>query len=498
MRERLKHLTTGVAIYGAGDVAIQLVNFALLAVYVKGGFLTNVDFGALALVGALEGFAKVVSRWGLDGAFMRYYHDRAERTDELARLASTILWFVLGANTVVLGLAYAAAGRFGRVLFDDPQYVTALRLMLVNTWLIAVTFLPFHSMRMRRLATTYTTFTFARSVGTLVLRIVLVIGLGLGLTGIYVADLIVTGVLLPLMWPWFRPLVRLMFSGTDLRVSLRFGLPRVPHGLAQQVIDGGNKLLLNNYITQAQLGVYQNSVALGTGIKFFTGAFETAWAPFYYATARDPDGRDTLRKVTTYATAALVLLVAGTTAVSRDIILIMLTPEYLSAASLLPLIAVGMACQGLYLLTSIGLNLTSRTEFYAVATFAAAATVLGGGVWLMPRYGALGAAMAFLGASAVQAGVAFALAQRLYPMTYEVGRLARVLAAGIVSTLVAWSIPVLPPVWGLLARGGTTIVVYSGLLAVTGFLRASERAFLSEVWNRRRRAPSNAGEVRRP
>ena len=35
MRAHLKHLTTSVAIYGAGDAAIQVVNFALLAVYVK-------------------------------------------------------------------------------------------------------------------------------------------------------------------------------------------------------------------------------------------------------------------------------------------------------------------------------------------------------------------------------------------------------------------------------------------------------------------------------
>ena len=283
MSSRLKHLTTGVAIYGAGDAAIQVVNIALLAVYVKGNFLTSRDYGALAIIGALEAFAKIASRLGLDGAFMRYYHERGAH---FARFSSTIVWFLLACNTAVFGLALAFTGPISARVFDDPSYVTALRLMLINSYVIALTFVPFHAMRIERKAVTYSALTFARTVGTLVLRLVFVIGLGYGLSGVYMADLVMTAVLVPLMWPWFKPYIRPVFSREDLRTALRFGLPRVPHGLAQQALDGGNKLLLGSQITQAQLGIYQNATTLGTGVKFFTSAFETAWAPFYYATSR--------------------------------------------------------------------------------------------------------------------------------------------------------------------------------------------------------------------
>lgn len=483
MRDRLKQLSTGVAIYGAGDVAIQVVNFALLAVYVKGGFLTALDFGGLALLGAIEAFAKVLSRWGLDGAFMRYYHEDAERRP---RLASTILWFLLAANTLVFAGAFAAAPFVAVRLFDDPaKYLPAANLMLANTWLIAATFLPFHSMRMQRQAVAYSALTFARSVGTVVLRIALVIWLGLGLTGVYLADLAVTLLLLPVLWRWGRPLVAFTFSWDDLSRALRFGLPRVPHGMAQQILDGGNKLLLNRYITQPELGVFQNGQALGTAIKFFTGAFETAWAPFYYAAAREPDGKITLAKVATYGVAVLALLVAAMTAVAHDVVLVVLTPDYLRAADLLPIIALGMALQGVYLLTSIGLNLTSRTEVYPVATFTAAAAVLAGGVWLMPRHGALGAALAFLFASAVQAGLAGALAHRFYPMRYETARIARVVVAGLGAALLArWAVPSMAPLAGLVVRGGTAVIAYALMLWWSGFLRPSERAYLVELVTR--------------
>ncbi len=97
MRDNVKHLSKGVAIYGAGDAAIQVVNLLLMAVYVKGGFLGKEDYGAMALIGGFEMVAKIVSRWGLDGAFMRFFHERPTG-GPLERITSTIVWFTLAAD----------------------------------------------------------------------------------------------------------------------------------------------------------------------------------------------------------------------------------------------------------------------------------------------------------------------------------------------------------------------------------------------------------------
>jgi O-antigen/teichoic acid export membrane protein len=413
---------------------------------------------------------------------MRYYHERGEA---FPLMASTIVWFLAGVDVALFAVAGLAAGWLGPGLFEGGDYVPALQLMLLNTFLIAFTFVPFQTMRLRDRPVTYSAFTFARSVGTLALRIVFVIGVGLGLTGIYLADVIVTVALLPLLWPWFRPFVGRGFSTADLRMALRFGLPRVPHGLAQQAMDGGNRLLFSAFSSQAQLGVYQNATTLGTGVKFFTSAFETAWAPFYYATARQADGKLVLRKVVTYGFAVLALLVAGTIAVARDVVLVMLTPEYLNAAPVLPLVAIGMGFQGLYLLTSIGLNLTSRTEFYPVTTFVSAGVGLGAGALLMPGYGAIGAATAFALAYVTQAIVAFGFAQLVYPMTYEGGRLFRIaLAATLAAVVPVLAVPALPPAAGLVVRGTVAIVSFALTLLLTGFFRASEWQWLRETYRR--------------
>ena len=486
MRTHVGHLSKGVAIYGAGDAAIQVVNLLLIPVYVKGGFLGPVDYGALGVIVGIETFAKIISRFGLDGAYMRAYHDR-EDAGTLPRLTSTLLFFVLGTNAVMALLAISASPWLSRGLLDG-QYVGALQLMFLNTSLISVTFIPFHLMRLRNQALAFSALVFARSVGTVLLRIVFVIGMGWGVAGMYASDLVMTVLLLPLIWRGSTSLVRGEFSRADLRESLKFGLPRLPHGLAQQALDAGNKLLLNAYLPLRQVGVYQNGVTLGTAIRFFTSAFETAWAPFYYATSRQEDAKSVFSRMTTYGVAVLVLLAALTIAVARDAVLLLLDPEWLDAARVIPFIAVGLACQGVYLLTSIGLNLTNHTRYYPVATFIALGVGLGSGLFLMPAFGLVGAALAFMLSFVAQTGAAFVLSRSVYPIAYEGHRLARLVVAGAVATLVGrWLVPDFPPLAGVVTRALAVTGSYAVLLWATGFLRATERRFLLEAIRKRPR-----------
>ena len=482
MRGPAKDLTQGVAIYGVGDAIAAVVNFVLLGVYVKFDILTKDDYGALALIISVEAFAKVAFRWGLDGAFMRLYYDREEGAAR-RRMASTIVWFLLAANGVLLAAALVAAPGIASAVKLDGRYLPALRLMFVNMGLIAFTFIPLHAMRMQKLAATYSAFTFARTAGQILLRVGLVIGLGFGVTGLYLTDVILTVVLLLCMSPWFTPLLSWTFSGAELRESLRFGLPRLPAGVASQVLDSAPRFLLGQHFSPGQVGVYQNGTTLGTGVAFFKTAFETAWAPFYYETSRKPDAKVILGKMITYGIAVLALLVAGTAAVARDAILLVLRPEYLDALPVVPLIGLAMGLQGVYQLTSIGLNLTKRTEFYSAATISAALAGIGAGVFLIPRFGVVGAAETVLLAYAVQVAIASVVSHRLYPIPYEASRLARVVVAAVAAALVAVSLPDMPPLAGFLARGAATAGVYVGLLWITGFFRATERAFLRELIN---------------
>ena len=484
MFDKIRQLSRDSAIYGLGDVAVSLVNFLLLPLYVE--YLSDTDYGVLGLLGAVEVITKIAARWGLDGSFMRFFYDCETEADR-QRLASTIFFFLVCSNGVLFAISMIAAPWLAGALFSGTA-TGALRLVLLNTFVMSFTFLPFHVLRIQKRSVEFSLLTLARSVATVVVRLVLIIGFGMGVLGVVLADALVTAVLMMILSRHFAPLIRPLFSRVMLRESLAFGLPRLPHAAAQQVIAVGDKLILQMFRSLSEVGIYSMGVSFGLTLKLFLSAFESAWAPFYYATAREPGAAAVFRTVTTYGVAALVFLTAALSAVARDLLDVMTRGLFIEAAPVVAWTALGVLFQGVYLLTSIGLNLTKKTGYYPVATVSAAGVNVALNFLLVPRHGMLGAAWANAAAYAVQAAIAFHFSRRFYPMTYEYDRLTRIAGAGLAAYVAARAMPDVHPLLAVPARGAIVLGTFAGLLWMTGFFKADEMAVLAQVRRRRPRA----------
>jgi O-antigen/teichoic acid export membrane protein len=426
---------------------------------------------------------------------MRYWYE-CETAADRQRLASTLFWFLFTVNGGLLAVSLLAAPLLTKGVFGLPGYELPLRLVLVNTFVIGFYFLPFHVLRMGERAAQFATLTSSRAAATLLLRFALIVGGGLGVLGFVLADVLVTSVFTLVLARWFAPLVRPVFSWELLRSCLRFGLPRLPHGIAQQITFIADRYFVSRFAGLTAVGLYSVGASFGQAMKLFMSAFEYAWAPFYYATMREPDAKATFRVVTTYGVAVLVLLEAGLSAVAVDVVRLMTKPEFEPAAHVIPWIGLGIVFQGVYLLTSIGLNITKQTRFYPVATGVAACTSLAGNLVLVPGYGAIGAAWTNAAAYAVQAITAFVLSQRVYPVPLEWGRLAKLAAAG----LGAYALATLPPastapLAGLLVRGAIVCAAYPLLLLVLRFYDGREVRALTGLVARMRARRSNVPEA---
>ncbi|MGE5360272.1 MAG: lipopolysaccharide biosynthesis protein [Bacteroidales bacterium] len=485
---RLKSLLFNLIVYGLGDVATQLTGFLLLYFFTR--LLTPDDYGVLSLLLTVELVVKIISRLGVDASFMRLYYDCPEE-DHRRQLASTLFFFLLAVNAGLLAIGLSATPFIARYWFPGGGHAVPLALVLVNTCVAGFFFIPFHQLRIEKRAVEFTRLTFSRSAGTLVLRVVLVLGLHLGVLGFILADVIMTAIFVGVLFRRFSALIRPTFSRVLLRQALRFGLPRLPHGVAQQVIGPGtDAALLRAFLRTpnalAEIGLYGLGASWGLSLKLLLSAFEYAWAPFCFETMTQPDAKETFRRLTTYGLAILVLAAAGMSAIAGDLVRMVMRPGYFRAADVIPWIAIGVVLQGTYTLTSIGLVIKKRTEFYPVATVIAATVDVVANFLLIPRFGMLGPAYANMLAYAVLAALGMTFSQRLYPISYEWSRLARVVGAGLLAFAAArYALPGL--MWsplGVLARGTTVVVVYASCLLVTGFFSPGERVRLAQISDR--------------
>ncbi|MGH9373169.1 MAG: polysaccharide biosynthesis C-terminal domain-containing protein [Vicinamibacterales bacterium] len=495
MRARVKSLFKNLAIYGFGDVATSLVSLLLLPVYTR--YLTPSDYGIIAMLLTVEAVAKIVFRWGVDTAFMRLYYDCADAPAR-QRLASTLFFFLLAVNGSLIVAVLAASDWLSARLFGTAGHALLVALVIGNTFVVSFSFIPLQVLRIGEQSAQFISLVFGRSVGTLLARLVLVIGAGMGVLGIVVADVIVTAMFTIVLIRWYAPLIRPVFSRQVLKAALGFGLPRIPHSLAQQVIGLADRYFLVAFGTLRDVGLYSIGASFGLALKLFLSAFEYAWTPFFLGAMREPDAKRIYSTVSTYAIAALILLVAGLCAVAADVVRLATTVEFHTAAAVTPWIALGVMFQGLYLVGSIGLIITRRTSRYPLATGCAAAVSLVSNALLIPRYGFLGAAWANTIAYCTLAIVTVGFSWRLYPIPYEWSRLFRIALAGGVAYIAAVeSVPAsVPPVAGILLRGSMTVGCYALVLFVTRFFHAGEVRVLQDI--RRRVLPGKIARAPEP
>jgi O-antigen/teichoic acid export membrane protein len=485
--QKIKTISLNVAVYGMGDVATHIVSLLLVPLFTRR--LDPFDYGVWNMLLTASLVAKIVFRWGVDAAFMRFFYD-CENDQARQRLASTILFFLVAANGTILLAALVAAPFCSDWYFKAPGQTLPLQLMIVSTFVGGFFFLPFHVFRIRSQARLFSMLTFTRSAATVASRVLLVLVFHFGVMGLVASELAITSAFAVILLRWFAPLVRPVFSRRTLKEVLRFGLPRVPHGIAQHVVGPTTDPYLMSVLLAgagrdnlATIGLYGVGSSFGLALKFFLSAFEYAWAPFYFQTMKEKDARRTFSTMTTYGVAVLVLLAAALSAVAHDLVRLMTAPQYHAAWRVIPPITLAVTLQGWYLLTSIGMNITKRTQYYPLAAGTAAVSNVLANVILIPRFGMMGPAWSNVISYAVLAAVAFGLSQRFYPIRYEYGRVARVVVAGLAAYgAAALLVPdVGPPVVGLLTRGTTVLVVYPAVLGLTGFFHAKELARLKSL-----------------
>jgi len=288
---------------------------------------------------------------------------------------------------------------------------------------------------------------------------------------------------------WYVRLIRPVFSKRRLRAALDFGLPRVPHSVAQQVISGADRYLLNRAGDLAAVGLYATGTTFGSALKICLSAFEFAWTPFFLSAMKEPDAKEIYRKISTYVVGALVLVVALASAVSPVIVRMFTLPEFHPAAAVTPWIMLGVLFQGIYLVTSIGLVITKKTRAYPIATGAAAIVAIASNLALIPTFGMLGAAWSNVLAYAALTGITATLSYRAYPIHYEWTRLARVVFAGITAFVVGHALieSGLDTTFAVLLACIAAPAAFVLVLLVTGFLRGGELQALREILERFRR-----------
>ena len=471
MFEYLRRLATTGAAYTASSVLSKLIAVFLLPVYTA--YLSPSDYGAAEVMLASVIAASIVIRLGVIEAILRFYYlADADRRAVVGTGFAALLW----ASTLAALAALPFAGPISEALLDRDEAGLA-RLAILGRWTLTLWEYVLALLRLDERPRLYFGLTVTNVIVTIPVTVYLVAFAELGASAILIGNFGVGAAFL--LWRlWMeRRRLRLGVDRGLLRRMLRFGLPTMPAELTLYSLNFIDRILLVRLAGLAEAGLYALAIKFANGMQVLSRGFQLAFPPLAYSIADDDDARRAYSLVFTWFAAVCAFGVVGLWLLSRTLVDVLAAPEYADAHAAVGPLATGVALYALYLALVVILGRTGRTEFNFPATAAGTVTNVVLNLVLIPPLGILGAALALIASYVVVLALMYVFTQRLFPVPYEWGRLA-LLVAIAAATIGAGE--ALLPTDGVAAAASrlTLWLAMPVALWATGFLTAEERAAL--------------------
>jgi O-antigen/teichoic acid export membrane protein len=470
----LRRLATTGAAYTAASVVSKLIAVALLPLYTR--YLTPADYGAAEVMFAAVVSASIVIRFGTIEALLRFYYKDGE---DPGRVVSTsfaaLFWFATAAALIALPLA----GPISEALLDRPAAGLA-RISIAGLWVLTMMEFLLTLFRLEERARAYFVTTILNVLAAIGLTVVLVVGEGEGARGLLIGSYGSGAVFVLGLIFVHRRRLSLWIDRALLRRLMRFGLPTMPAELSLYLLNFVDRIIIVRSVGLAEAGLYSLAVKFAQAVNVLVRGFQLAWPPLAYSIRDDDEARRTYAAVVTWFVTGCAFVVVGMWLFSRWIARLLAAPEFFESYEAVGLIATGVTLYALYMVLVVILGRTGRTEFNFPATIAALIANLALNLALVPSLGIVGAGLALVASYVVVAALMYVFTQRLFPVPYQWGRLARVLLVS--AALVGLGELLLPTegAVGLLARI-VLWLAYPAVLLLSGFFTDEERGWLSRL-----------------
>ena len=433
-----RQLFRGSGIYAATGFSIKALNFLLLALYSR--FLRPSDYGIVVLAEVIAMLMSTVAGLGLNTALIRFYFQHANDRSRQQCYVSTLLRFSIGVATTGLTVAFVL-GRLVPNFFRSQLKVAFFPYLALALSAAAATQITEFRLglyqaeqqpqKFSRLALFSFLLTASGAIAFVVIGRMGAAGL---LWGKLAGAACTACIAMWLLRDWWSA----GWDGHNLRESLRFGLPLVPHQILALGLVAADRFILSHYRDLNEVGVYSIAYTMGMVMYMFTAAIGLAWGPMFYDLANQGEsGRKAISDASQKLIAMLTLIACAGVLIAQPFTNWFLDARYAAAASLAPWIIASYLMHAFSSLFQQALLQAKRTASFAwVTALAFALNIILNLTWI-PSRGMYGAAYATLAAYAIQALIMYLVAQAVFPLSYGVLRMARWLT--LLACLVALS-----------------------------------------------------------
>lgn len=466
------------AVYGLGGLLLQAAGIVLLPLYTR--YLTQADFGILEIINRTgDVLIVLLMARGISGAAFSFYC-QAEDRQERARVAATVFLVAWVAILGGLGASLVCARPLGKLLGIENQRLLILGMAANLSQLLPA--LPMEFMQARVQSVRFVMASLLVMVSRVAVVVVLVAGLGWGIWGVLWGTLLASSVAGGALSAVEFARAGFCPDWEKLGAVVRFALPFVPNGLCGFVLFSGDRYFLLKSAGPDEVGVYALAARLAgvVGMLAFTPLFKV-WSAWLYRVYPRPDGPAAVGRAFTRLLAPYVFLGLAVCLFRRELVLVLATPAYLGAATILVPLILARGLIASQVLMDGAFYVHRRTALKLGPTITATIVIVVLQVFLVPRYGCMGAALAAFGAYGVYASMTYVLSQRVFWVHYEWGRVAGMVGLAAILLGASWR---LGQDWEGIALRSVLLIAWPAGLWLGGFFTTEEKALAWQVLRR--------------
>ena len=378
--------------YMLGPVGSGLLGFVSLPIIAW--FYSVEDVGRISMLQVFMSFSVLFFCLGLDQAYVREYHESKNKpallkTVFFPSLALSILSFLL--------LAIYDLKIVSKWLYEIPS--TYLSLITILCFVIALAS-RFLSLVLRMQERSFA-FSMSQLLPKIIFLLIVVNTVWLGFardTYSLVTANTASMILAFLVFTWntkseWLIAIKEQININELKSAFSFGWPLIFGGLASWGLNVMDRLFLRYFSTYTELGVYSITMSVAVVVTIFAGIFNTIWSPMVYKwMSEDNFDYEKIDTVLEYVVAAIYFSIVLTSLFSW-VIPYFLPPQYSNIQYLLAICLLGPLLYTLSEVTGIGIAVVRRTKFSMLCAIVAMLCSLILNYFLVPQFGAAGAAI---------------------------------------------------------------------------------------------------------
>lgn len=435
----MKSLAKDTAIYGLSSIVGRFLNYLLVPLYTNVIPAESGGYGVVTNLYAYTALILVVLTFGMETTFFRFANKEGENphcvfSTSIALVGTLAALFVAAVALFITPIA-TTLGYTGH-----EDYIAMMACVVA---LDAVQAIPFSYLRYRKKAVKFASLKMLFIMLNIGLNLLYFLWLGKDdVFYIFALNLACTGVITFFFIPEFahehvaaREYCRqrgVPFRIVDtalLRRMLSYSWPILVLGIAGILNQTADKMLFplvypDTAEGQVLLGIYGACVKIAMIMAMITQAFRYAYEPIVFAKAKDGDKKEYYAAAMKYFvifTLFAFLCVMGYMPLLQRI----LGPEYRVGLRVVPIVMAAEIMMGIYFNLSFWYKLIDKTIWGAWFSAAGCAVLVAVNIAFIPSYGYMACAWGGVAGYGTAMLLSYFIGQRKYPISYDIGGMAR-------------------------------------------------------------------------